>query len=457
MSSSPAVLEFESTRALRGGGTAIPPPLTTTNESSGLSQAIQQSPNSGVPGSSLNRAGMTGVRFLSYELGAKIGAGGMGTVHCATHIWLGRTVAIKFIAPQVLDCPEAVNRFRHEALAIGALDHPNIVRATDAGEFDGVHFLVTEFIDGEELTSLVRRLGRLEIADACEAIRQAALGLAHAHQRGLVHRDVKPSNLLLDRSGTIKLLDFGLARMAAGQTTLTSTGQVIGTLDFLAPEQAKDARNVDPRGDQYSLGCTLYFLLTGGPPFDGPAYDTAASKLKAHLTDRPRPVSELRRRVPLALVACLDRMLAKLPNDRFDSLANVADALAPFCKGACLTALAGNEDAASARRDPTAPPHYSACGELAERFAAVFGWALRGAFCRTEPSTAAPVRRQPLLSISGIVLLAFFGFVLSHFSCVEIKEEPASGAHGGGEKAEVIEFGFGQQPALPEFSQPGRK
>ena len=397
------------------------------------------------------------VRFLSYELGPKIGAGGMGTVHRATHVWLGRPVAIKFIHPQVLDCPEAINRFRHEALAIGALDHPNIVRATDAGEFDGVHFLVTEFIGGEDLASIVRRLGRLEIADACEAIRQAALGLAHAHERGLIHRDVKPSNLLLDGSGTIKLLDFGLARMAAGQTTLTNTGQVIGTLDFLAPEQAQDARNVDPRGDQYSLGCTLYFLLTGTPPFCGPEYDTAASKLKAHLTDRPRPIGESRRRVPLALVACLDRMLAKLPNDRFGCLADVADSLAPFCKGANLPALDGNEDAAARRCAAGAQPRFSACGEMAERIAAVFGWALRGAFYRSQSATAVAPRRQPFFSLSGIALLAFAGFILSRFSCVEIKEDNPA-ARNGAQNAEVIEFGFGAPPpSAPTIPNPWQK
>src|SRR4051812_2028839 len=222
------------------------------------------------------------VSFLSYQIGQKIGAGGMGTVHRATHMWLGRTVAIKFITPSLFDNPEMGERFRHEAAAIGRLSHPNIVQATDAGNFDGLHFLVTEFVDGHDLSNIVHRYGRLEISDACEAIRQAALGLAHAHEQGIVHRDVKPGNLLLTKEGTVKLLDFGLARLAAGQTMLTNTGQVLGTLDFLAPEQAQDARQVDPRGDQYSLGCSLYFLLTGSPPFAGPSYDTPASKLKAH-------------------------------------------------------------------------------------------------------------------------------------------------------------------------------
>lgn len=384
-------------------------------------------------------------RLLNYELGDQIGAGGMGTVLRAKHLWLNRTVAIKFISPQVLQNNEAVERFRHECRAIGALDHPNIVRATDAGEVEDLHYLVTEFVAGDDLAALVTRGGRLEVADACEAIRQAALGLQHAHDHGLVHRDVKPSNLLLDQTGTIKLLDFGLARMLAGQTTLTSTGQVLGTLDFLAPEQASDARSADPRSDQYSLGCTLYFLLAGAPPFSGPAYDSAASKLKAHLIDQPRPVTELRRKLPLALVAVLERMMAKSPADRFASVHDAALALEPLCQGADLCLLSGGAfNPLSTHRTRHRPQGLLAgCGEIAERCAAVLGWAIRGAVS-SRNTAAASAPRRPLFSLGGLALLACLGFVLSHFSCVPI-DDPAAFPPGA-DGFRVVEFGFGPGP-----------
>ena len=203
-------------------------------------------------------------KLPNYELGEQIGAGGMGTVHKAVHTWLGRTVAVKFIAKEALSDPEAISRFAHESRAIGRLDHPNIVRATDAGCVGGKHFLVTEFVDGCDLARLVKIVGPLRSADACEIIRQAALGLQHAHEQQLVHRDVKPSNLLLNRAGIVKLLDFGLARLASNQTTLTTTGQMIGTLDFLAPEQAD---RCSPRRYSFRhLQSRLHALLSAHRP-----------------------------------------------------------------------------------------------------------------------------------------------------------------------------------------------
>jgi serine/threonine protein kinase len=389
-------------------------------------------------------------RLLSYELGEQIGAGGMGTVYRAQHLWLGRTVAIKFISPQIVNHPEVIDRFRHEARAIGALDHPNIVRATDAGQIDGACYLVTEFVTGRDLGSLVDRQGRLEIADACEAIRQAALGLEHAHQQGLVHRDIKPSNLIVDHQGTVKLLDFGLARVRAGQTTLTSTGQVLGTLDFLAPEQAADARLVDPRSDLYSLGCTLYYLLAGAAPFSGPAYDTAASKIKGHLTDRPPPVNQLRRKMPLALVACLDRMMAKSPDDRFDTAAEVADALQPFCEDANLAVLVSDDpQAALARQMQRKKPGGKwGIGEMAERLVSVFGWALRGSYSSRPADSGNTPRRTPFFSVTGLAMFAGLGFVLSHFTCVPLGDPSVTSleeveSDGG---VRFVEFGYVPPP-----------
>ena len=392
----------------------------------------------------------TAASFLSYQLGPKIGAGGMGTVHKAVHVWLGRTVAIKFISPALLDSPDMIERFRHEALAIGQLAHPNIVQATDAGRFNGMHYLVTEFVEGADLASLVRRHGWLEVPEACEAVRQAALGLAHAHDCGIVHRDVKPGNLLLATTGTIKLLDFGLARLAAGKTTLTNTGQILGTLDYLAPEQAADPRKVDPRVDQYSLGCTLFYLLTGEAPFSGPAYDSPASKLKAHLVDQPRSVHELRDRVPLSVAAVLERMMAKDPAQRYESLADAVQALEPYCREADLAALVGGQQQRRISRRT-----FSAASELIERAAAVLGWAFsRASARRPAPGFApAPARRERNFSLTGLALIALVGFGLSRISCVEFQEEGPPGPDGQRTENKVIEYGFGNV-TMPPASTP---
>lgn len=394
----------------------------------------------------------TSTSFLSYELGAKIGAGGMGTVHKAVHVWLGRTVAIKFISPALLDSAEMMERFRHEALAVGRLSHPNIVQATDAGRYNGMHYLVTEFVEGADLASLVRRHGWLEVPEACEAVRQAALGLAHAHDCGIVHRDVKPGNLLLSTTGIVKLLDFGLARLAAGKTTLTNTGQILGTLDYLAPEQAADPRKVDPRVDQYSLGCTLFYLLTGEAPFSGPAYDSPASKLKAHLVDQPRSVRELRDRIPLSVAAVLERMMAKDPAERYESLADVVRALEPFCRDADLAVLTGGQQQRrSARRA------YSAANELIERAAAVLGWAFCWASRRRQaPGFGPPTKKERSFSLTGLALIGLVAFGLSRVSCIEFQEEGPPGPDGKRSENKVIEFGFGNVTMPPASGPKGR-
>jgi len=229
---------------------------------------------------------------------------------------------------------------------------------------------------------------------------------------------------------------------------------VLGTLDFLAPEQAQDARQVDPRGDQYSLGCSLYFLLTGSPPFAGPSYDTPASKLKAHLVDQPRPVGELRHRVPLGLATILERMLAKNPADRYGSLNEVASALNPFCRGADLGALAGGPSSVGRAGRCV----QSKCGDMFDSAVGMFGWALRKAFYRRPNVAAAPTpHRQPFVSISGLIALGFVAFILSRVSCVEIKQEGPPRANGQSQESKVFEFGFGPlPPAFPDRTAPVR-
>jgi len=282
-----------------------------------------------------------------YRLLEKLGEGGMGTVYRALHTGLGRIVALKVLSGGRTEDEQAVARFQREMKAVGRLDHPNIVRAHDAREIDGQLALVMEFVDGLDLGELVERLGPLPVADACELVRQAAAGLEHAHRHGLVHRDIKPSNLMLSAKGQVKVLDMGLALVHAawpGGEDMTVPGQVMGTPDYMAPEQASDSHVVDIRADVYSLGCTLYKLLTGRPPYSGPAYGTAYKKMNAHVHEPPPSIRQFRDDVPKELATVLQRMLAKDPRQRFATPGELATALSPFTSGADLPRLAADAE-----------------------------------------------------------------------------------------------------------------
>lgn len=267
-----------------------------------------------------------------YKVLGVLGAGGMGQVFLAEHTLMRRRSALKVLPKSLTADPSAVERFLREARAIAALDHPNIVRAYDIDTTDEtLHFLVMEYVEGVSLHELVGRWGPVAPAAAANYVAQAARGLQHAHEAGWVHRDVKPANLLLDRAGVVKVLDLGLARLL-GERGETLTGRlgddsVLGTVDYVAPEQAVDSHAVDIRADIYSLGATLYFLLTGRPPF---GEGTVAQKLLAHQTKAPRPVHELRQGVPTRLGDIVHRMLAKDPADRYLTPAAVAEALTPW-------------------------------------------------------------------------------------------------------------------------------
>ncbi|HEV3021395.1 MAG TPA: serine/threonine-protein kinase, partial [Pirellulales bacterium] len=205
-----------------------------------------------------------------YKLLDHLGTGGMGSVFLAEHVLMRRRVAIKVLPTSRVHDTSYLGRFYREARAAAALDHPNIVRAFDVDNEGDVHYLVMEYVTGRDLNSIVARDGPLDFVTAAENFRQAADGLAHAHRAGLVHRDIKPANLLVDDGGTVKLLDLGLARFEADdEASLTRQfdEKVLGTVDYLAPEQAFDSHLVDTRADIYSLGCTLYFALSGHPPF----------------------------------------------------------------------------------------------------------------------------------------------------------------------------------------------
>jgi hypothetical protein len=274
----------------------------------------------------------------------------MGTVFKARHVELGKLVALKVLPAGQMD-EARVARFKNEIRALGRLEHPNVVAAHDAGEFRGVHFLVMDFVEGMDLARILECQASLSIPDACEAIRQAALGLQHAFERGLVHRDVKPSNLMLARGGRVQVLDLGLARSfaEAAADTLTARGVVLGTADYLAPEQWEHAHAADVRADVYSLGCTLYHLLAGQPPFADERHQSVLQKMRAHLETSPTPIRQLRPDVPAELAAILDRMLAKDPAARFQSPVEIAEALRPFTSGSDLARLL---DAGRTRNDP---------------------------------------------------------------------------------------------------------
>ena len=266
-----------------------------------------------------------------YRILQALGEGGMGTVFKAEHKVMGRTVALKVINRKLMARSEIVERFRTEVKAAAQLAHPNIVTAHDAEEANGLHFLVMEYVEGFSLDRYVARRGPLPPNLACQLIRQAALGLQHAHEKGMVHRDIKPHNLMITRKGQVKILDFGLARLAqdAGALNTTAPNLVLGTPDFLAPEQARNSHMVDIRADLYALGCTLYFMLTGRTPFGG---DNVYEKLIAHTTAEAEPITSYRTDVPASVEAIVYKLLSKKPEDRFSTPAELATALAAAAK-----------------------------------------------------------------------------------------------------------------------------
>jgi WD40 repeat protein/serine/threonine protein kinase len=269
-----------------------------------------------------------------YTLVERVGEGGMGTVYKARHQLMDRVVALKVIRKAQLGDEESVRRFHREIRAAAQLQHPNIVMAYDADHVGDVHFLVMEFVEGTDLGKVVRKQGPPPVAKACDYIRQALLGLEHAHEKGMVHRDLKPGNLLLSKGGVVKILDMGLARLSqsvgeqSSGSELTREGSVMGTPDYIAPEQAEESHTVDIRADIYSLGCSLYHLLTGQVPFPG---GTLAQKLVKHLHHQAQPAESLRAGLPAGLGQVVRRMMAKKPGERYQTPAEAAAALAPFC------------------------------------------------------------------------------------------------------------------------------
>jgi len=275
-----------------------------------------------------------------YRILDQIGRGGMGRVFKAEHMTMNRVVALKVLSNSMTRTERARQLFQREVRAAAKLVHPNIVTAFDANEIDDRIYLVMEYVDGPNLQELVQQLGPMPVGHACDFIRQAAFGLQYAFEMGMVHRDIKPANLLLQRGGAIggsvvKILDFGLARLnepnLENQESTDSVPAVeqavMGTPDFLSPEQAKNLHNVDIRSDLYSLGCTFFYLLSGQVPFPG---GTALEKLVRHGSEDPMPIGKLRPDIPDQISAITGRLLAKDPDERIQTPVELALALTPF-------------------------------------------------------------------------------------------------------------------------------
>ncbi len=301
-----------------------------------------------------------------YHVLDKLGQGGLSSVYKGKHRETGNLVAIKIIKPEVFANPEGRQQFLQEVDAMARLDHPNVVQFCDADQFNDTFYFAMEYVDGTDMGKVVRLSGALPVHEACDYTRQAALGLQHAYERNLIHRDIKPVNLFLthvslgnpsaadsyfgtrsqlttatrDTNATmvmkpiIKILDWGLASLrnpngASNDQAEEAAKGVVGTADYLAPEQARNANTVDIRGDIYSLGCSLYFLLTGQVPYPE---GSLMQKIMQHQQGEPRPIEEFRGDVPAGLIAILKRMMAKQPEDRFQTPASVALSLLPFTR-----------------------------------------------------------------------------------------------------------------------------
>lgn len=363
-----------------------------------------------------------------------LGGGGMGQVYLARHRWLDVPVALKVMNADHGGDPEAIDRFRREAKLAALLDHPNIVRATDGGTVEDSLYLVTEYLDGIDLKCLVDKYGPLEPKHACWLVMEVAKGLQHAHEKGMIHRDIKPANVMLLTNGSVKVLDLGLARFANSKSNMTATGQFMGTVDYVSPEQAVDTRNVDHRADIYSLGCTLYYLISGRAPFDGAAYDSIVSKILAHTEETPPEIQSRGLQLDKAIAAIVDKMMAKHPGDRFQSAEELAKALAAFAEP-----LTGNRRSEDELQTNETPAFADVLEEFSEQVFQ-YGWivlrtilSMLGVLVRAETTTHSRLGGKKQynweVSAKGVAVLVavvfFFSFVyLSGFIVIEKAPPP---------------------------------
>ena len=319
-----------------------------------------------------------------YQLGRQLGRGGMGIVYQSWHPQLHRPVAIKILSAARATDKSSITRFQREMRAAGGLDHPGIVRAVDAGVWQGTYYLVMEFIDGVDLSRLVHRSGPLAVSDACAIVVQAAKALQFAHEHQVIHRDIKPSNLILTRDGEVKILDFGLARLEHGGLTnhdATTAGRLVGTLDYLAPEQAGGKDPIDARTDVYGLGATLFRLLTGRPPHGSSQNRPVLQYLQELTSDDPASAETYRADLAPKLVKIISQILSRDPEKRPPTAEQVAMLLSPFAEGAALETLASQ---VSIEEEDSPPESVGASIESTSHLEPV---------AETSPKSANPVTR----------------------------------------------------------------
>lgn len=397
-----------------------------------------------------------GLVLGEYTVLEKIGSGGMGHVYKAVHARMGRQAAIKVLPSKALSSPGAVHRFQQEVRAAARLTHPNIVITYDASQQGDLHYLVMELVEGEDLAALLKKQGPLPVHKAVDYIQQAARGLEYAHREGIVHRDIKPGNLMIDRHEFIKVLDLGLAHMETAYVAgadenderLTNTGQVMGTCDYMAPEQAEDTSSADHRADIYSLGCTLYRLLTGDPPY------VRKSVMQVMLAHRDAPIPSLREKrpdVPEWLDVVYQKMLAKRAYDRHQSMGEVIKHLqsAGSTHSQPATPKAASHAVAAPAANVAAPPELNAAG----------------AHAPASPATPTPSDGYPPPSGKGSSS-AFYppGMNQESIPTAEVVAEPAVPSTAGaasntgadGNTASVRDANRGTDPAGEASRRPGR-
>lgn len=269
-----------------------------------------------------------GFTIGNYKLLERVGIGGMGQVFLCEHLHLKKRVAVKVLPPHKANQPSALGRFYREARAAASIEHPNVVRTHDIDKDGELHYIVMDYVNGPNLLDVVKKFGPMDVGRATSYIHQVSKGLDCAFRAGIIHRDLKPGNILIDRRGVARLLDLGLARFYTDNNDLLTLKYdekaVLGTADYVAPEQVADSHTVDARADIYSLGATFYFLLAGHPPFPT---GTVSQKLNWHCTRDPEPIRKLRPEVSHGLAAALEKMMAKDPKARFQSAAFLAEEL----------------------------------------------------------------------------------------------------------------------------------